>query len=218
MARRLLCGALVGLVGMAPVRAAVPDLRAGSIALAIALDESCPASDTALTTAREEAARVWSAAGVRLRWTSFSGLPYRTPPTGWLVVRCTVDEPDASRGEDGALLPIAAIRFIGARPANTVIVNLGHARFLLRRDTPRARELDSRFTFLRERRLGRMVGRAVAHEIGHFLTRSNAHTATGLMRATHSLTAFTGESPGPFRVEGIVLPSGSQRRSSEGTE
>lgn len=205
MARTLLCGALLYLIGLAPVVGAVPDVRAGSIALALALDESCPAAGMALTTARDEAARVWSAGDVTLRWTSLARLPYRTPRAGWLVVRCTFDEPTIARGQDVRTLPVAAIRFIGPQPTNVIVVNLGHARFLLGRDAPESRELDTRFKFVRERRLGRMVGRAVAHEIGHFLTQSGAHTEKGLMRATHSVAAFTGESLGPFRVDGVTF-------------
>jgi hypothetical protein len=35
---------------------------------------------------------------------------------------------------------------------------------------------------LRERILGRVVGRVLAHEIGHYVFRSRGHTTTGLMR------------------------------------
>lgn len=36
---------------------------------------------------------------------------------------------------------------------------------------------------LRDRVLGRVAGRALAHELGHFLLRSRQHSADGLMRA-----------------------------------
>lgn len=214
MAKTLLCGALVVLVNIASVFATVPDVRVGRPALALTLDGSCPATGTALTTARDEAMRVWSAAGVALRWTSMAALPYRSPRAGWLVVRCTTEEPVLTRGQDARVLPVAAIRFVGAHPTNTIAVNLGHARFLLRRDAPESRQLDARFEFVRERRLGRMVGRAIAHEIGHFLTQSGAHTEKGLMRATHSVAAFTGESITPFKVEGITFAAPLLARAS----
>jgi hypothetical protein len=36
--------------------------------------------------------------------------------------------------------------------------------------------------------LGRVLGRALAHEIGHYLLRSREHSALGLMRAQHPVT------------------------------
>ena len=36
---------------------------------------------------------------------------------------------------------------------------------------------------LQRQALGRIIGRAVAHEIGHFLLASPAHASNGLMRA-----------------------------------
>ena len=38
--------------------------------------------------------------------------------------------------------------------------------------------------------LGRVLGRALAHEIGHFLLRSRVHAAAGLMRAFQPVTAL----------------------------
>ena len=38
---------------------------------------------------------------------------------------------------------------------------------------------------VREQMTGRMIGRALAHEIGHVLLRSRDHSRDGLMRATH---------------------------------
>jgi hypothetical protein len=38
---------------------------------------------------------------------------------------------------------------------------------------------------VREQMTGRLIGRALAHEIGHVLLRSRDHSRDGLMRATH---------------------------------
>lgn len=42
-------------------------------------------------------------------------------------------------------------------------------------------------TILRQVVLGRVLGRALAHEIGHFLLRSRGHSQIGLMRANQSI-------------------------------
>ncbi len=51
---------------------------------------------------------------------------------------------------------------------------------------------------LRERALGRVVGRVIAHEIGHFLLRWPSHGPTGLMRAQHLMPDFVGVARAPF--------------------
>jgi hypothetical protein len=42
----------------------------------------------------------------------------------------------------------------------------------------------------REMFLGRAMGRALAHELGHYLTASKAHAKKGLMRATRTASEF----------------------------
>jgi len=51
----------------------------------------------------------------------------------------------------------------------------------------------------RETYLGRAMGRALAHELGHYLLASKAHTAAGLMRST--LPAETLFSPTRTRLD-----------------
>jgi hypothetical protein len=42
----------------------------------------------------------------------------------------------------------------------------------------------------RETLMARVMGRALAHEIGHYLLASKVHTTRGLMQATHTATEF----------------------------
>src|SRR5258708_37039209 len=49
--------------------------------------------------------------------------------------------------------------------------------------------------------LGRAMGRALAHEMGHYLLSSKAHTATGLMRARITATEFFGNDPRRFQLD-----------------
>jgi hypothetical protein len=198
MVRRLLCGAVVALsCGSAVAVAARPrlEIQAGT-ELAIAMD--CSADSGAVKIARKEAARVWAGAGVGLQWVTASDLPLRSSRTHWLVVRCVSGASTTARA--AGALPIAAIRFVDSQPMNTIVVHLGNADALLKDDRPESRDLDRRFGALKNRRLGLMLGRAIAHEIGHFLSQSGAHAESGLMRASHSVTALTGESDHPFKV------------------
>jgi hypothetical protein len=50
----------------------------------------------------------------------------------------------------------------------------------------------------RDMMVGRVLGRALAHELGHFLLQSKEHTATGLMRAAPPIADLVGESRAPL--------------------
>jgi len=54
----------------------------------------------------------------------------------------------------------------------------------------------------REVRLGRAMGRALAHEMGHYLLESKAHTLTGLMQAHLSAATFFGPDNRQFKLDG----------------
>jgi hypothetical protein len=53
---------------------------------------------------------------------------------------------------------------------------------------------------LRQRLMGRVLGRAIAHELGHFLFGSADHAPDGLMRAKHRLDDLTSPFTRAFRV------------------
>jgi hypothetical protein len=50
-------------------------------------------------------------------------------------------------------------------------------------------------------KLGVVLGRAVAHEIGHYLLQSNTHSPYGLMRASIDAREFADLRPGAFRLD-----------------
>ena len=58
-------------------------------------------------------------------------------------------------------------------------------------------------TELREQVVGRALGRALAHEIGHFLMRSPHHADSGLMRAFQRGSTLAAPSPRPFALTGL---------------
>jgi len=165
--------------------------------VALALNSTCAADTSIFDIARRETTRIWSSAGVRVRWMRAADLPYRSS-SPWLVVQCVASHKGLTAGIQ---VPIAAIRFIDARPTNTIVVSVPNARTLLARDVLESRLLIERFRALRERRLGRVIGRAIAHEVGHFLASSGAHTPRGLMRAAHPVADLIGDSLNPFSID-----------------
>jgi hypothetical protein len=56
-------------------------------------------------------------------------------------------------------------------------------------------------TWLHEGRLGLVLGRAVAHEIGHYLLNTRTHAPYGLMRANFEATALLDHRSGAFDLD-----------------
>jgi hypothetical protein len=54
---------------------------------------------------------------------------------------------------------------------------------------------------MRQYKLGVVLGRAVAHEIGHYLLDSNSHSSYGLMRASIDAREFADLRTGAFRLD-----------------
>ena len=54
---------------------------------------------------------------------------------------------------------------------------------------------------LLDHRLGVVLGRAVAHEIGHYMLRTNTHATRGLMRARIASREFADLRSGSFRLD-----------------
>jgi hypothetical protein len=54
---------------------------------------------------------------------------------------------------------------------------------------------------MRQYKLGVVLGRAVAHEIGHYLLQSNSHSPYGLMRASIDAREFADLRTGAFRLD-----------------
>ena len=177
--------------------------------LTLAFVNSCEASSQVVATAMKDTSRIWTEAGVTIRWVTTRELPYRSPLSDWLVVRCIGSAIPTS--STNSPLAIAAIRFVGSLPTNTIFASVANANALLARDRFESRDFDERFKVFRDLRLGRMLGRAIAHEVGHFLTRASAHTPSGLMRATHSVTALTGETLYAFKIDPAVFLEAANR-------
>ncbi len=168
--------------------------------LTIAIADDCSISAAIVATARGEATRIWAGGEVALRWVPPSELPFETPKSEWLLVRCSTGPLTNIVEADARLRPIAAIRFVDARPMNVITLSPHTAGILLDQDAREGRLMNHQFPAMRQLRLGRMLGRALAHEIGHFLSQSGGHTERGLMKPTHSVAAFTGVSLHPFGI------------------
>ena len=122
----------------------------------------------------DEAALIWRAAGISIVWQRTGG-PAQ--------LHLTIGHARGSGGDE-ASVPLGWIRFDDDHaPQPEVYLSYVNASTLLDQSGP---VVGSRARMPRaevETLLGRAMGRALAHEIGHYLLASKAHTATGLMRA-----------------------------------
>jgi hypothetical protein len=163
-----------------------PQARAPLIDVRLTASADLPALATAALTAEAEA--IWRRAGVRLRWPS-SPDEVSVASLRVLVLQREGRGPGGHTWAVGELLqdqagqPFAVVSTTAAR---RVVAVAGHAR------EPQA---------LSDRRLGVVLGRAVAHEIGHFLLATHGHARSGLMRAHVDVSDFADLRRGGFDLD-----------------
>jgi hypothetical protein len=154
-----------------------------------ASSELSPLSQRALI---DETESIWRHAQVQLRWIRGNAASADAErPLRILVARRVVTASDTHRWPVGELLRFedssaiatasitAAVRIVEERQERTLV------------DLPAVRQY----------RLGLVLGRAVAHEIGHYLLDSNAHSPYGLMRASIDAREFADLRSGTFRLD-----------------
>jgi len=130
--------------------------------------------------ALDEAADIWRAAGIVFDWRVAGSAPPLEGPS----LRVVIDDAGGPAARDVALGWIAFA--VSDVPDPVIHLSRANVESLINR-------IDSlRQSPFAERDLltGRALGRALAHEIGHYLLASRAHTPGGLMRATRPSLAF----------------------------
>ena len=163
-----------------------------------------------------EALAPWRAVGTSVEWAA--EMPSRPAGLGEPKNLYVVVVADADEISDGPPLPMASILFVAGQPTTRITVHAGHvARRLagMRFDDLAFAE---RPGMIRDRILGRVLGRAVAHEVGHFLSGSRGHPATGLMRASHRIEYLMQPEHPMFRVATPATPPCRMARSELASE
>lgn len=136
-----------------------------------------------------EAATIWEPAGIALECHRIgSGGEAGTWP-----VDVTIDDHPSNLVPAGAL---GWITFTANSPDRSIHLSRAHAEDLLC-DSPGLNDVT---IASHETLIGRALGRALAHELGHYLLRTKAHTSRGLMRA-----AWTANDSFAFTPDGLEL-------------
>jgi hypothetical protein len=186
-------------VGMAVVIGLAATLSARSAAdpggrqiplidIRLTASQDLPAEVTAHLIA--EAGAIWQQAGVRLRWPSASRDEAADAALRVLVMqRVGATIPSGHTWPVGELLTDQAgtsFAVVSTGAARRVVAAAGHTR------DPQA---------LLDRRLGVVLGRAVAHEVGHYLLATRGHARSGLMRAHVGVADFADLRRGGFHLD-----------------
>jgi hypothetical protein len=150
-------------------------------------------SRSLVTATLHEADAVWRAAGFRFIWE-------RTPALGPATALHVVIGGGASPAS--STMPLAWIGFTeGGSPTSMIYVSHANAVSYMENSRETVGVTASMTVLQRETYLARAMGRALAHEIGHFLSGSPQHTTKGLMMASHSATDFFMAERSGFRID-----------------
>ena len=138
-----------------------------------------------------ETSAIWRDANVELRWVSDEKGVDVERPLRVLVTRRAVSASSTHSWPVGELL-----RFEDS--SAIAMASIAAALRIVQGD-PQRQLLD--LTSMHQYQVGVVLGRAVAHEIGHYLLRSNDHAPYGLMRASIDAREFADLRTGAFRLD-----------------
>jgi peptidoglycan/xylan/chitin deacetylase (PgdA/CDA1 family) len=162
--------------------------------LTIAVHMTHGMSNAIAKDALREASAIWKLGGVTLDWHATS-----EPPGGGgrSTVNVTFDDaPGSVAGQD---VPLGWVTLDAAGvPEGTIFLSRKNA-LRLAETIDEYRERPLKF---KERLVARALGRALAHELGHYLTGSKEHTVSGLMKGRRLADEFFSTACVGFDVNG----------------
>jgi hypothetical protein len=154
-------------------------------------------NEEVLAIVRAEVDAIWRPYAIEIVWEE-RWTPGKQKPDLWVQF---LDVAMESKGVRGAPA-VAWIPFASGQPMPYVRVSKPNAMALLQtRSWFDGRPIAMATEDLRRQALGRIIGRAVAHEIGHFLLAAPVHASSGLMRATLDPEHMVNPGNGHFRLQ-----------------
>lgn len=156
------------------------------IPLTVRVDADVPPKVVAR--AMDEAAAIWRDVGVELEWDTADPIPES-------VLEVEFGDARGVLRESEPRTPVAWIGFANNAPNDAIYVSRANALALL----VAADHHGGQMTIAeRNEYLGRALGRALAHEIGHYLFRSSMHDQRGVMATNRSTDELFGSDRAPF--------------------
>lgn len=180
---------LVAIAASAPSAAASTTPSAPTIGVTVVVGHAVP--KTVVPHILDEADAIWRQTDVRFAWQRDGRLP--------TALRVVIDD------DHGAPLdadtPLGWVHFSGDVPDPEIHVSYANAYALLEASQSVFNALLMMPTLQRDMLLGYAMGRALAHELGHYLLASKAHTKTGLMQTRRSAVDLFSSDRSHFRID-----------------
>jgi len=190
------CVALLSIVAGATGRTPDSPVLLASEASSLVLNLHFTSSDSLSIASRRalmaEAESIWKRGHVRLNWLRDSN-----EAEEGAILRVLVVARPVPRGTEYSPWTVAELLRLGGSRATAIASTIGARRII---DEGR-RELLQEPIALEDYRLGLVLGRAVSHEIGHYLLQTNTHATRGLMRARIDAREFADLRSGSFRLD-----------------
>jgi hypothetical protein len=190
------CVALLSIVAGTTGRHHDSAVLLASEAPALVLNLHFTSSDSLPITSRRalmaEAESIWKAGHVRLKW-----LRESTEADEGDTLRVLVVARPVPRASEFSPWTVAELLRLNGTQATAIASTIGAKRIV---DESRW-ELLAEPTAMQDQRLGLVLGRAVSHEIGHYLLQTNTHATRGLMRARIEAREFADLRSGTFRLD-----------------
>jgi len=164
--------------------------------VAVRIVSSTGVDDHIVAAMFRELASIWKRGGVEVLFFA-EGLDPRPVTTVSLILSPGWPPPEASGG-------LGWIHFVAdhdSRPVPVFVLSLPATRALVEAADYRGVPVVQRPVVVREELLARALGRAAAHELGHYLLASREHAPRGLMRARFRADELVGRDAGAFCLE-----------------
>jgi hypothetical protein len=168
-----------------------------AIAIELRITAPLPTGDVELHLMAGEVDRIWAPYGVTFCWTRSD--------EGCAGVEVRLRVHVASRAELPAVSgprrhALGWIAFQGDRPGTEIALSVDAARAVVARARVGSRPLAAWPPAFGERFVPLVLGRALAHEVGHFVLASRAHGRTGLMAPSFPPDRVALEGPSRFSL------------------
>ena len=203
-----LAAALIAAASFVPDAAEVPADSGSAFAPPVVVNVVAGPSVAATLVTRllDEASAIWRPSGLEILWRRVAPevLPYARPreagPSPSSTLRVDIgDDPGVTRD---ARTPLGWIVFDGEHePQPAIYLSYTNAKGLMASARGVVGVIEQMPPAQREILLARAMGRALAHELGHFLLASKVHTPRGLLKAWRTTAElFTPERAG-FKID-----------------
>ena len=163
---------VMAVVASGPAAAQSP-IHATQLAVCLVRSEKLPINARASGVVLVELNTIWAMHGVGIRWAEDS--------EDGCVRLITVKAEEEALAEDAASeSALGWVPFVEGRARQLVFLRVGRARQLVEALSPGTRP-----AALTEFLIAKLIGRSLAHELGHVLLNSRSHEESGLMRARY---------------------------------